>query len=79
MEKEVERLRAMMRLLDIEFTGGGDNRSLQELVDRTSDLPISDTVKEFVLRTQSKAKYSNKPYPMTFSIISLSSIFPNKL
>lgn len=62
--EKVERLRAMMRLLDIEFTGGGDNRSLQELVDRTSDLPISDTVKEFVLRTQSKAKYSNKPYPI---------------
>ncbi len=62
--EKVERLRAMMGLLGVEFTGGGDNRSLQMLVDKTNGMEISDTVKEFVLRTQSKAKYSNKPYPI---------------
>ncbi len=62
--EKVERLKAMMGLLGVEYYGGGDNASLQQLIDRTLGTAISDPVKDFALRTQSKAKYSNKPYPI---------------
>lgn len=62
MEK-VERLKEMMRVLEIDFNGNGGNSNLQKLINSVKGQPLEDTVKEFVLRTQSKAKYSNKPYP----------------
>lgn len=61
--EKVERLAEMMKILGVDFTGNGSNSNLQALIDKTEGTPISDAVKEFVLRTQSKAKYSNKPYP----------------
>lgn len=62
--EKVERLKAMAKLLGVEYHGSGDNSSLQQLIDKSEGTVISDSIKEFALRTQSKAKYSNKPYPI---------------
>lgn len=61
--EKLERLRAVLDTFGITYTGNGDNISLQKLIKDNANSPYSDTIKEMVLRTQSKAKYSNHPYP----------------
>ncbi len=63
MEK-VERFKAMMGLLGMEYTGNGDNVSMQKLLNETKDNDYREVIKEFALRTQAKAKYSNQPHPV---------------
>lgn len=62
MEK-VERFKAMLGMLGIEYQGNGDNASIQKLLNETKDSIYREIIKEFALRTQSKAKYSNTPHP----------------
>ena len=62
-EEKLERFRAMMSALGIEYSGDGSNISLQKFMETHKDSPYIDTIKEMVLRTQTKAKYSKNPFP----------------
>lgn len=61
--EKILRLKECLKFLDVEYSGNGDNKSLQKLIDENEGTSKSSPIKEFVLRAQSKAKYSNKPYP----------------
>lgn len=62
-EEKLEKFRAMMAALGIEYSGDGSNISLQKFMDSHKDSPYITTIKEMVLRTQTKAKYSKNPFP----------------
>lgn len=61
--EKLEKFRAMMSALGIEYTGDGSNASLQKFMETHKDSPYIETIKGMVLRTQSKAKYSKNPFP----------------
>ncbi len=62
-EEKLEKFRAMMAALGLEYSGDGSNISLQKFMDAHKDSPYINTIKEMVLRTQTKAKYSKNPFP----------------
>ena len=62
-EEKLEKFRAFMSALGLEYSGDGTNISLQKFMDSHKDSPYIETIKEMVLRTQTKAKYSKNPFP----------------